>query len=1150
MKSKFRFAMFGILMMFLAARTSSATTATGGSVSQVGAYVVHTFTNGGAFTVTAGGSVDVLIVAGGGGGGTVIGGGGGAGGLLYTNSLSVSAGPIDIAVGTGGAGSTDWGQGGDGGNSSFGLSLIAYGGGGGGGWNNGPGRAGGSGGGSAHGDGTMAAPTSGQGNLGGASAGEVPGGGGGAGSAGANGAGATAGNGGAGLAYDISGALTWYAGGGGGGGGNSSGTRGTGGNGGGGAGGPINSGIPGTAGTPGTGGGGGGGSWSPQGNGGNGGSGIVIVRYLGVLPVIDNLVATNVSSTSATLGGYLSWTGGSPATVSVYWGTSDGGMNKSAWSHTNDFGVQGTGLLSTNIGFGVSGTTYYYRFYAMNGAGETWASSSASFIAGNVTIAATTPTVSEAGADPGRFTVTRPVGATADALTVNYTISGSAINGVDYLTLANSVTIPAGASSATITLTPILDLISEGTENVVLTLASGAYMIGAPNFATVNILDAGTVNVFTNAGGYWHAGANWSLGHIPTDGENVAIAANVQLTNATAALASYTLSASITNTFSGGTNTVLTATDVTIDGTITCVGPFIDTDPTNAVSIACNALRIDHGGVINVDGKGYAGAAQAQGPTPSGYGPGGGSYGKFGGWGGGHGGLGGTGGGEGSTGVNGAINDSTNAPMNPGSGGGGSWFGSGVAGGGAVRIAASGRVTINGSISANGVDASGGSSGGAGSGGAVYIACHVFGGATDAVMRAKGGSASDTASVGGGGGGRIAVVFDSAAQSLEPKPHVQLATDAGTGKGPVYAGHGTIFFPDAAILDGAWMPYTGIVLSPGSSWAPATLNLNGWFLFTTPGASLTVSNALTISGSGARLVMPEGSVVNCGSITLTNGGSMDLSATVTNEAYGVLVSAAGDIDIESNSWINLSLDGSTNGAAARLTMRNLTIQSGAGINADGKGYAGGLLEYLQYPVWDGVNGSGPGGGAFGKFGAPGGSYGGVGGIGAGDGGSVPASSTYGSTNLPVDPGSGGGGSWGNSGGRGGGAVQIVSDGRVTVNGTITANGAGSSGQGGGGSGGGIYIICNRFGGSSAGIVSAKGGIGSAGGGGGGGGGGRIAVQAKTDTFTGEAPGTYVAYAGSSNGCISVNSGTGFGSSTNGTFFLQMLPKAGLELSIQ
>ncbi|MBI4664010.1 MAG: hypothetical protein HY735_34875 [Verrucomicrobia bacterium] len=106
-----------------------------------------------------------------------------------------------------------------------------------------------------------------------------------------------------------------------------------------------------------------------------------------------------------------------------------------------------------------------------------------------VTVSATDANAAEAGAEPGEFTVSR-TGSTTASLTANYSLSGTASNGTDYQQLGTSVTIPAGASSARITVRPIDDTAIEGNETVILTLsANPAYTVGSPNSATVTIAD-------------------------------------------------------------------------------------------------------------------------------------------------------------------------------------------------------------------------------------------------------------------------------------------------------------------------------------------------------------------------------------------------------------------------------------------------------------------------------------------------------------------------------------------------------------------------------------------------------------------------------------------------------------------------------------
>ena len=89
----------------------------------------------------------------------------------------------------------------------------------------------------------------------------------------------------------------------------------------------------------------------------------------------------------------------------------------------------------------------------------------------------------------GTFTLTR-TGDLSQAITVNYTLSGSATNGTDYSSLSGTVNFAAGVSSATVTVTPTDDNIFEGTETAILTLATGAgYILGTTTSATVNIAD-------------------------------------------------------------------------------------------------------------------------------------------------------------------------------------------------------------------------------------------------------------------------------------------------------------------------------------------------------------------------------------------------------------------------------------------------------------------------------------------------------------------------------------------------------------------------------------------------------------------------------------------------------------------------------------
>lgn len=95
----------------------------------------------------------------------------------------------------------------------------------------------------------------------------------------------------------------------------------------------------------------------------------------------------------------------------------------------------------------------------------------------------------EEGADVLSFKIVRS-GSTAEDLTVNLTWSGTASNGVDYVTAPAAVVIPAGQSEVIVPITPIDDNEAELTETVILTLGiSPAYNLGAPIIANGTISD-------------------------------------------------------------------------------------------------------------------------------------------------------------------------------------------------------------------------------------------------------------------------------------------------------------------------------------------------------------------------------------------------------------------------------------------------------------------------------------------------------------------------------------------------------------------------------------------------------------------------------------------------------------------------------------
>jgi Calx-beta domain-containing protein len=104
-------------------------------------------------------------------------------------------------------------------------------------------------------------------------------------------------------------------------------------------------------------------------------------------------------------------------------------------------------------------------------------------------VAVTSALVMEDGSNNLIFTLTRNV--TAGPLTVNFSLSGTAVTGEDYSADAtNSVMFADGASTATVTIDPTADNATEADETVIVTLLSGAgYQVGSMSVATGTILN-------------------------------------------------------------------------------------------------------------------------------------------------------------------------------------------------------------------------------------------------------------------------------------------------------------------------------------------------------------------------------------------------------------------------------------------------------------------------------------------------------------------------------------------------------------------------------------------------------------------------------------------------------------------------------------
>jgi hypothetical protein len=257
-------------------------------------------------------------------------------------------------------------------------------------------------------------------------------------------------------------------------------------------------------------------------------------------------------------------------------------------------------------------------------------------------------------------------------------------------------------------------------------------------------------------------------------------------------------------------------------------------------------------------------------------------------------------------------------------------------------------------------------------------------------------------------------------------------------------------------------------------------------------------------------------LTNGGSLVIGGGATLNVSddLNVAGNAIiggGATVNVAGTLNVASNSLITCQsinnagqINGQWAGVGVTINATNLIVAAGGAICADAQGYTGGAGKGGGY----GLSGNGPGGGVSADESGSGGGYGGAG---AGGAGGQP----YGSEATPTDLGSGGGGGWAGAG-SGGGAIELNVS-ALTLNGTISANGAGGVygvwNWSGGGSGGSLYVVAGSLAGS--GSFSVNGG-----GGGVGGGGGRMAVYYTDGSgYTGFTNCTATGGNGAQNGTI-------------------------------
>ena len=109
-----------------------------------------------------------------------------------------------------------------------------------------------------------------------------------------------------------------------------------------------------------------------------------------------------------------------------------------------------------------------------------------------VSVVATDPTADESGAT-GYFTFARDI--SAGALTVNFAVTGTATDGVDYVSIGTTVSFADGDASKIVVINPYGDVLAESTETAIVTISPSAnYAVSTSplNTATVSIANTST----------------------------------------------------------------------------------------------------------------------------------------------------------------------------------------------------------------------------------------------------------------------------------------------------------------------------------------------------------------------------------------------------------------------------------------------------------------------------------------------------------------------------------------------------------------------------------------------------------------------------------------------------------------------------------
>ena len=576
---------------------------------------------------------------------------------------------------------------------------------------------------------------------------------------------------------------------------------------------------------------------------------------------------------SATLDG-----GASATSLYACYGTTAGGSTYNSWQ--NDellaespvLGVPATIALTSLA----PNTSYYYGVVATNSTYSVLKLGS-TFLNGEVWLTAGSD-AQEEGLVPGSILVHRPASATQAPLPVNYLVSGSAVQGVNYngAALTGTVTIPAGQDTASLVVTPLMDAATPTNRTVTITLAGGAYFVSSTNEASIDIVSADIPpdkNVWVGSGNASNA-ANWSQG-VPQVGDDILLSIfssgnmiwDVDGVNSlTDTVSSWTQDEFYTGTVTFPIQYAAGAafTNFTVNGNVLInAGTWTHTANTSAQTYRLKAtingtLTVGPGGTISALGKGYNNGGKINGC---------------------HGGN--------ANNVTGSTYGDPKYPTAIGACNGTS------AGGGAILLDVAGAAVFNGAITAAGMTASD-LYGGAG--GSILIDAPSISGSGS--MNANGAMGTKNDWYGAAGsGGRIALLTDGAlafpTNLVTAYGRMTGADGSGTGAGTIFLkktgdAHGTLIVANSSAGQAApssngfksFGKNAVTPVNPGETWTFDAVQTKGYGVLSVPvNTTLILPNGLaSVSSLDTTTPVLDG--------LRYEGGTLDIGTFTTHTVAG------------------------------------------------------------------------------------------------------------------------------------------------------------------------------------------------------------------------------------------------------------------------